>query len=33
MLLIASTLLMAQDASKKYGIKSATITTVSEVMG
>lgn len=33
MLLMASTLMMAQDASKKYGIKSGTITTVSEVMG
>ena len=32
-LLVASTILMAQDASKKYGIKSGTITTVSEVMG
>lgn len=33
MLLMASALMMAQDASKKYGIKSGTITTVSEVMG
>ena len=32
-LLVASSILMAQDASKKYGIKSGTITTVSEVMG
>lgn len=33
MLLMASSILLAQDASKKYGIKSGTITTVSEVMG
>lgn len=33
MLLMVSTLMMAQDASKKYGIKSGIITTVSEVMG
>ena len=33
MLLMASTWMMAQDASKKFGIKSGTITTVSEVMG
>ena len=32
-LLVASTMLLAQDASKKYGIKSGIITTVSEVMG
>lgn len=33
MMLMASSILLAQDASKKYGIKSGTITTVSEVMG
>ena len=33
MLLMVSTILSAQDATKKYGIKSGTTTTVSEVMG
>ena len=32
-LLVATTMLMAQDGAKKYGIKSGTITMVSEVMG
>lgn len=33
MLLMASTLMMAHNASKKWGIKSGTITTVTEAMG
>ena len=32
-LLIATTMLMAQNGTKKYGIKSGTISMVSEVMG
>lgn len=32
-LLMATTMLMAQNGTKKYGIKSGTITMVSEVMG
>ena len=31
--IISLTMLLAQEASKKYGFKSGTITTVSEVMG
>ena len=33
LLFSATTMLLAQEASKKYGLKSGTITTVSEVMG
>lgn len=33
MLTVATTMLMAQDGAKRYGIKSGTITMVSDVMG